>query len=86
MYLYIAFECFPHVFLNYKPFNKLMCLVSSMYSLTDHLSSQFSDMLLHTKPSGTGTFEFKDEMPIFGMRVNLLLLHEIKKIICHIPR
>lgn len=31
---------------------------------------QFSDILLHTKPSGTGTFEFKDEMPIFGMRVS----------------
>ena len=43
------------------------------------LLPQFSDMLLHTKPSGTGTFEFKDEMPIFGMRVNLLLRLEIKK-------
>ena len=31
---------------------------------------QFSDKLLHTYPSGTDIYKFKNEMPIYGMQVD----------------
>ena len=31
---------------------------------------QFSDMLLHTEPAGTDVYKFKNEMPLFMMKVN----------------
>ena len=38
------------------------------------LTLQFSDMLLHTEPAGTDVYKFKNEMPIFMMKVCKLLV------------
>ena len=40
---------------------------------------QFSDMLLHTEPAGTDEYKFKNEMPIFMMKVyTTILSHHVQ--------